>query len=204
MNKTPLLITLALFLTAVIASTFIWCSPSIEITDSERINTQIAIVSCLGAFVSATFVIFSYLQTNRAFVESQRPHLLLFIENLKVKENNASERLIPMSRIHYRNITNNRFTDLTISLTVTAVSRIFDLSDLFRKKMTMIGQDSRQRTFNPVEELRSRGLGLQNVAGQGNEVILIVNYTYTFNGKLDDVEAQRYRWDAQREEWSIC
>lgn len=204
MNKTPLFITLALFLTAAFASAYLSFSTKLQLTDSELVNAHIAIVACLGAFVSATFVIFSYLQTNRAFVEAQRPHLLVQIENLKAKENDTSESLIPMSRIHYRNIANNRFTDLTIILLVTAINRTFSLSELFREEMTMIGLDARQRTFNPITELRSRGLELQDVASQGNEVILTVDYKYTFNDKQDYVNAQTYRWDARRQEWSIC
>ena len=165
MHKTPLFITCVLVLAAVLASLFISFSTSIELTDPELINAHLAIFACLGAFVSATFVIFSYLQTNRAFVESQRPHLLIQVQSFRARESATSDRTIPMSRIEYRNITNNRFTDLTISPMVSADNQTFDLSGLFREKMTMIGLDFRQRTFNPVEELRNRARGRAKLNG---------------------------------------
>jgi hypothetical protein len=203
-NKTPIAITVFLLLVAAIASAYISRFTILQLTDADLVNAHIAIAACLGAFVSATFVVFSFLQTNKAHIESHRPHLLLQIENLQARENDESGRLIPMSMIHYRNITNNRFNDLTIIVVVTAVNRRFDLSDMFRKEMTMIGLDARQRTFNPLVELRNRGLELQDVAGEGNEVQLTIDYRHTFNGEEDYVNAQSYRWDAKRQEWAIC
>lgn len=172
--------------------------------DADLVSAQIAVAACLGAFVSTTFVVFSYMTTNKAYVEAQRPHLLVQVESLKVPKDDSPDRLIPNTRIHYRNITTNRFRDLTLIVAVTANNRNFVLDDLFRSKMTMIGLDSRQRTFDPVAELKSRGLELQQVAAQGSEVRLTIGYTYTFNGKADHVDAQTYRWDARYEEWVIC
>ena len=204
MNRTPVLVTLALFLVAALSATYLARCENLNLTDAELISAYIAIAACLGAFVSATFVVFSYLQTNTAYIESQRPHLLVQVENLKAKENDSSDTLLPMTRIHYRNITNNRFTDLTIIVRVIGANRTFDLSDLFRKQMTMIGLDSRQRTFNTFSELNSRGLSLQEVASAGNEVKLTIDYDYTFNNKHDHVKAQMYRWDTIRQKWEIC
>lgn len=204
MNKIPILITVALILVATVAATYLHRSDALSLTDSELLNAHIAIAASLGAFVSATFVVFSYLQTNRAYVESQRPHLLVQIENLKANEDNSSARLVPMTRIHYRNITTNRFTDLSLVVYIVKGKSTFNLSDLFREKMTMIGLDSRQRTFNTFTELRGRGLELQEVTSSGSVVQLIIDYEYTFNGKRDYVSAQMYRWDAARQEWSIC
>lgn len=191
MNKTPTIITFALFLCAIIASSIIF---SLGLTNSEIIDALIAVVTSLGALISATFVIFSYLQTNKAFIEAQRPHLLI-----QIVKDPKSEVVF----ILYRNITNNRFSDLTISLIATALNREIDLSYLFREKMTMIGQDSRQRIFSSIEELEKHGLDLQNVASGGNEINLFVNYSYTFNDEIDFVPAQKYRWDTKSESWEI-
>jgi len=200
-NKTPIVITIALFLAAALASALLWSPSSLEIEAVDLVNAQISVAACLGALVSATFVVFSHVATNKAYVEAQRPHLLIQVENLKI--NDSSDRIVPYTRLHYRNITTNRFKDLTLIVTVTASNRKFVLSDLFRSEMTMIGLDSRQRNFDPVAELRSRGLELQQIAAQGIEVRLDIGYTYTFNGKSDHVDAQTYRWDAGRDEWSI-
>lgn len=204
MNKTPLIIVSFLILVCSAIIYWIWTSSILNLANPQKVNSSIAIFACLGAFISATFVVYSYLHTNKSFIESQRPHLLIQVENLKAKENNQSETLIPMTRIHYRNITNNRFLDLTIGVKVSAENREIDLSDLFRPNMTMIGLDSRQRTFAPISLLNERGLNIRAVARKGNEVKLNLTYTYTFNKKREIVEAQLYRWDAEREEWSIC
>lgn len=204
MNKTPLVITLVLCLVAAVALAYISSSKALELTDAELINSYVAIGACLGAFVSATFVVFSYLQTNRAYIESQRPHLLIQIQNMLADEKDESGVPIPMSRINYRNITNNRFTNLSIGVIVTAQNRTISLSDLFRQNMAMIGHDSRSRTFNPGRELSKRGLELQETAEAGNEINLYLSYSYTFSGVKDTVEAQMYRWDAKRREWQIC
>ena len=192
MNKTPIIIAFTLFLCAIIASIFIF---SAVLSNKEIIDALVAVFASLGALISATFVIYSYLQTNKAFVEAQRPHLLIQV----VKDPKTGEILIL-----YRNITNNRFNDLTISLTVTAINLKFDLSYLFRKKMVMIGQDNRHRIFSPIEELKKHGLDLQEVASGGNEILLSVNYAYTFNSETDFVQAQKYKWDTKNEAWEIC
>lgn len=146
---------------------------------------------------------FSYLQTNKAYIESQRPHLLIQVHSLFANENDSSGRPIAMSKIDYRNITNNRFSDLSIDIVITAQNRTISLSDFFRQNMVMIGHDSRSRIFNPDQELSKRGIDLQETASAGNEIILKVNYSYTFSGERDVVEAQKYKWDASRREWQI-
>lgn len=204
MNKIPIIITIILFLTAALASWLLWSSNGPDMKDADLVSAQIAVTACLGALLSTTFIVFSYMATNKAYVEAQRPHLLVQVENLKVTRDDSPDRPVPYTRIHYRNITCNRFRDLTLIVTVTANNRKFVLNDLFRSEMTMIGLDSRQRNFYPVEELKTRGLELQQVAAHGSEVRLTISYTYTFNGKADHVDAQTYRWDARHEEWLIC
>ncbi|OEE73658.1 hypothetical protein A1QQ_16975 [Vibrio ordalii FF-167] len=117
---------------------------------------------------------------------------------------NQNQHNQPRSTLQYRNVTQNRFNDLTIDIKVMAANRTYSLSELFRSNMAMIGYDQRQRTFDPIQELNNRGLNLQQVAGQGNEVSLEVSYSYTFNGVKDSVLAQMYRWNLARNEWEIA
>lgn len=198
MNKVTISITALLCISAVLSVLYLANGNELQIKDSELISLYISIAACLGALVSATFVVFSYLQTNSAYIEVQRPHLLAMVENL-VLEGTGD----PVSRLHYHNITNNRFTDLTLNLKVTACNREYSLSELFRKKMTMIGRDQRQRSFQPIKELKALGLDLQATAESGNEVTLEIEYEYTFNKVKDLVNAQMYRWNASRREWEI-
>lgn len=172
---------------------------NLELSAYETVIALISLFTSLGALVSATFVVASYLQTNKAYIESQRPHLLIFVDNLKHQETD-----LPVSKINYLNITNNRFNDLTIMISVEAENRIYDLSYLFRSKMTMIGQDQRQRLFNPIEELDKLGLEVQKTARSGKGVKLKVKYKYSFNGAEDIVNAQEYLWDTETQQWSIC
>jgi hypothetical protein len=199
MNRATVLIIIFLALLAAVGSWAIVYCDALELRSSEVVSSLIAVIATLGALISATFVVASYLQTNKAYVESQRPHLLTFVENKKYEESGE-----PLSIIHYHNITNNRFNDLTISVKVESGNRIYDLSYFFRKNMAMIGQDRRQRSFKPAEELIKAGLNLQETSSSGKEVKLIVGYGYTFNGVVDNVNAQQYRWDAIDQLWEIC
>ena len=198
MNKVTNIVTFLLCAIAACSLYYLSTSSSLELNDSQLVNSYITITASLGALVSATFVVFSYLQTNNAYIEAQRPHLLIQIESLKLEG-----LMTPVSIVHYQNITNNRFNDLTVHLKVSACNREYSLSELFRQNMTMIGQDHRQRTFDPVEELNKLGLDLQSTAEAGSEVSLSVNYEYTFNKKLDQVNAQKYQWNAISKEWAI-
>lgn len=199
MTKVTVSIVVFLVLLAAVGAWAIVYCDSLELRPNEVVSSLIAVIASLGALVSATFVVASYLQTNKAYVESQRPHLWIWVES--IKNNESSE---PISRINYHNITNNRFNDLTISVRVESDNRTYDLSHLFRKRMVMIGQDRRQRSFKPVEELSKVGLDLQETSSSGKEVKLTVGYEYTFNGVVDIVNAQQYRWDAGGQRWEIC
>ena len=53
----------------------------------NRITTLIQLWTCVAAFVSVVVIIHSYKITNRAFVLSQKPHLLLRVRNAKKKHN---------------------------------------------------------------------------------------------------------------------
>ncbi len=199
MTKITASIVIFLVLLAAVGSWAIVYCDALELRPNEVVSSLIAVIASLGALISATFVVASYLQTNKAYVESQRPHLLILVESLKHNESGQ-----PMSRILYHNITNNRFNDLTISVRIESDNKAYDLSHLFRKNMTMIGQDRRQRSFKPVEELSKAGLNLQETSSSGKEVKLMVGYEYTFNGVVDKVNAQQYRWNAGDQQWEIC
>ncbi|WP_160810194.1 hypothetical protein [Nitrosomonas sp. HPC101] len=77
MNKIPIVITIILFLIAVFASWLLWSSSGSDMKDADLVSAQIAVAACLGTFVSTTFVVFSRMATNKAYVEAQRPHLLV-------------------------------------------------------------------------------------------------------------------------------
>ena len=60
---------------------------------------------------------------------------------------------------------------MNINLFIHAANRVVDISDLFKRNMSMIGHDSRTRRFCPDEVLLERGVDIQAVSVAGNEVI---------------------------------
>ena len=60
----------------------IWLANAcLELKMSELISAEVALLGTLGALISANFVVYSHLQTNIAFRESQKPQLLIQVEN---------------------------------------------------------------------------------------------------------------------------
>lgn len=181
------------------ASWYLGSNENLDLDDADLVSSFIAIAASVGAFVSATFVIFSYLQTNRAFIESQRPQLLIFLDN---KYNNDTN--LPVSFIHYNNITNNKFDDLTIRVKIVVNGTEYSLDHLFRSDMTMIGQDCRQRKFEPYQELADVGVDMLIQEDLESKIELAITYEYTFYCKSDRVQAQKYEWDSDSKRWEIC
>ena len=198
MKKSPVVISLILICLGIISFFYVSAIPNNEINMKDKVSFYLSIVSCVGALVSAAFVVFTYISTSRAYVESQRPQLLLFLHN-GLDDNGKL-----LSILQYKNITSNKFTDLTIDLKVSAFNREYSLSELFRSKMTMIGGDERQRAFDHESELKSLGLELSTVSKQGHEITIDVSYSYSFNGSIETEHAQFYRWCIARSEWEIA
>ncbi|MEQ7870650.1 hypothetical protein V6R97_08355 [Chromohalobacter salexigens] len=194
-----MIVSVALITAGLCASWYLTVSKSLDLDDAELVSSIVAIAASVGALVSATFVIFSYLQTNRAFIEAQRPQLLILLENKYESETN-----LPVSFIHYNNITHNKFDDLTIVVEVTIDGTKYSLGHLFRSGMTMIGQDSRQRSFKPCDELANVGLDMPAYESLGSKIELDITYEYTFYRKLDRVHAQKYEWNGNSKRWEIC
>jgi hypothetical protein len=202
--KVPIAITGVLAAIAAAAGFYVACSSSLVLTHSELIQAEIGIFATFGALVSAAFVIYSYIQTNRAFIESQRPQLLIQVENKRPRKNKETSEEVPATFINYKNITVNQFADLTINVSVVVEHRTIDLSDLFRPRMVMIGYDQRQRWFEPLKMLKERGLDLNDVTATGHEALLKLSYSYTYGGQTNTVPCQEYKWDPRLEQWIIA
>jgi len=134
MVRTPITITVILILLAVSFSIWLLNTECFILSDADIISNLILISTSLGAFISATFVIWSYIHTNEAFILSQKPALLLYVNNLKVKRSDNNLESLHMTQIAYKNTTNNTFYDLTIKVILNIASRTLDLSDLFTEQ----------------------------------------------------------------------
>jgi len=203
MVRTPIIITIVLIVLATIFSIWLINSDSLKLTDAEVISNLILVSASLGAFISATFVIWSYIHTNAAFILSQKPALLLFINNLNVKRTDDDPEIVHMTQVIYRNTTNNTFYDLTIKVVLQIANRTIDLSDLFTEKMYMAGYDERQRQEVTVDILNERGVNLLEQASNGHEALLTLSYQFTFNNNLENIEVQKYRWETDKGLWSV-
>jgi len=200
-KRIPIIISLALILIAGGVFYILLTSKWLKLTDGELINSLIAIFACLGALISVTFVIYSYMMTNYAFVLSQKPFLLIQVVNEKVAIEDS--RTVPRTVIHYENITKNTFFDLTMNIRVCVFDKEIDISDLFTLNMYMAGGDKRDRRFKPIELLSEHGVDINAETHAGNPVILKIGYRYTFNKKIETFEVQEYEWKASTQTWDI-
>ena len=192
MLKIPVWITIALVAVAIAAAGFILKEPQIK--EVERINSLISLLACLGGFIAATFVIYSYYLTNRAFVASQRPALLLQVGNEVVKDHPGSTAPTHFTKIPYKNTTHNAFTDLSIEVRLQVGDQEADFDDLFTPGMYVAGQDERIRRFDTCAECAKRGVDLAENEALGHEVTLTLRFTYSFLGKTESHAVQAYRW----------
>ncbi len=183
----PISIAFVLVLIGLIVSGFI-SSSDLELKD--RITATIQTWACIAASISASFVIHSYILTNRTFVDSRRPALLLQIVEGQ-----------PRTRVHYENRSGNPFRDLTIKMSLKAGPVSIDLGDLFSSKMYMAPWDTRDRRFETRQELAKRGFDLDAAVAANTEIVLSLEYQYTFNGKVESIKTQDYVWD--NVQWSI-
>lgn len=70
MYKIPIAITIILIIAAGSATAYIIKCSSLVISDADLVSNLVALFACLGALISATFVVYSYIQTNKAFLLS--------------------------------------------------------------------------------------------------------------------------------------
>ncbi|MBU0707835.1 hypothetical protein KKG41_05695 [Patescibacteria group bacterium] len=193
--RIPTIISVLVLLGAIIVGIFIFnCNCGLD--NNQKIQNLIALVALSVAIISVVFVINSYLLTNAAFVLSQQPSLLIQV-------NSGKENNVPYTQIHYRNVTNNTFFDLTFNISVYANNKVIDISDIFRSKMNMPGQDSRQRTFKTAEILSAKGFDILNIDPSKTSVRLTIEYQYIFMNNATNILAQEYKWNHQLSQWEI-
>jgi hypothetical protein len=201
--RTSILISVALLVIGVSASYVIAAWDVAALPVAAKASTLVSLWACVAALISAAFVVRSYLQTNRAFVLSQKPHLRIWVQNMEAKTSEQDPTRVHMTAIHYENMTLNPFLDLTIGIKVKTSKATIDLSDLFKPRMFMSGRDQRQRTFPTRKELLARGFELSSPNGAQDPPILCISYSFTFDKRTESIEIQKYSWDASRNQWSL-
>ena len=203
MYKVPTIITVFLIIAAIATSVYLIKSPSLSLNDAQLVSSLIALCACLGALISATFVVYSYMQTNRAFLLGLRPFLLIQVKSEHLQPNPQTQGVVPFTFIHYTNTSQNEFNDLTLFVKLRVTNRDVDLSDLFKPKMFMAAHDQRHRRFETLAFLSKRGVDINNETASGNQVILSTYYTYTFNNKIEERKGPEYKWNGQIQHWEL-
>lgn len=166
--------------------------PHFFLEKNVLINVLIQLWIFITALISATIVIASYIHTNNVFVLSQKPHLLIKVISDSYKE----------TCINYINTSPNPFYDLTICIFIYIDRKKINLSDLFHKKMYMASQDNRIRRFNFINELKERGIKVDNFQMK-KKIKLTIFYSYTFNNRKELVQVQEYKYNLQNSVWEI-
>jgi len=87
----------------------------------------------VGALISATFLIYSYLLNSRAQVETQMPKILLI----------DTGPLVHMTHIHYRNIGTVECVELAMFAALVRDNERIDIPHLFRETMNLQIEDQR-------------------------------------------------------------
>lgn len=203
MYRTPVILSSILFLIVICIFIFIIKSKHFQLTNNEILKNSISLFTCLGGLISVIFVIYSYIQTNQAFVESFRPSLLIQVVSDQLKKNQQDNTTLPFTFIHYENTSSNEFTDLSIQLLVRVANREIDISDLFNEKMFMASKDQRNRRFETLSFLAARGIDINKETISGNQVMFITGYTYTFNNNIERRKGPEYKWNAGIKCWEI-
>lgn len=203
MHRVPITISVLILLAWGGTSWYLASSTQLGLTNAQRVEYLILLATAAGAFISATFVVWSYLQVNEAFALSQKPALLLFVSNSTRTRSTTNQEVVHVTQIAYQNTTSNSFYDLTIGLSVTIANRTIDLSDLFTVRMYMAGRDQRLRLFVTMDELGPRGLDLNALTEKGNEAVLSLQYSFTFLRNPEVVRVQEYKWERDKQLWSV-
>jgi len=198
----PSIISIFLSIVSIAAIFVIKTSTSLQLSDGEMVNSIIAISACLGGLISATFVVYGYIQTNKAFLFSLKPSLLIRVVSEHLP-NSQQTKQVPYTFIHYANTSNNEFVNLTMEIKLKIGTREIDLSDLFKPKMSMAAQDTRQNRIETFDILGQRGIDINREVQAGNAAILKTGYRFTFNGKEEKRAGAEYKWNAGISHWEI-
>ncbi|MBS4539808.1 hypothetical protein GOQ27_15140 [Clostridium sp. D2Q-11] len=165
---------------------------------SNKANFIFNIIIATTAIISSIFVISSYIETNNAFILSQKPYLLIQLEN---RHNVYTKE--PVTRIAYTNISNNSFEDLSINITIHSDDKKINCNDLFNRNMYMASRDSRIRDFEVLNISLNKGFDINNITNQGKSVKLKVSYEFTFLNRLNKINVQEYEWSFEKQLWEI-
>ena len=196
--KVPITISL-IILTAVMGLTFYM--NRLAIKPEDFLGLAISSWAAAGALISVVFVVYGYLMSLAAFVESQKPKLLVFVDNGNVHniDTNAVEH---QTRINYRNIGSIECSNLNLYAKLVSDSEEIEIPRLFSRPINLQVGDSRTRDFPTISYFRSNGID-QAVINNMHRYELVIGYSVQGPGEVIERNYE-YEWNPQVERWNIA
>ncbi|WP_407579550.1 hypothetical protein [Citrobacter koseri] len=176
-----------------------WMKAHVGVLD-RYMELVISTWATVGALVSATFVIYGYLLSLRALVESQMPRILLQVTNgqATLVDNN---QLVHQTHINYRNIGTVECVDLAMYAVLVRNNEYIEIPRLFNGVMNLQVGDMRDRKFPTFNYMCSNGIP-QSVVDNLQHYKLRVGYKVkSVSGIVE--RAYYYTWDNKINSWHI-
>lgn len=159
----------------------------------------LVLTTALGAVLTALYALLNNHLAWLAYQGSIQPSALFLVLSEFGQQRN------PKTKIVYQNHSKHDVEGMNIDVRVVTKSMSIDLSDLFSREIKLPAGDSRSRQFDTYSELAKKGFDLQNAAQSGEEVRLIVGYSFRHLGRRLNVPAQQtYVWNTTNQAWQIA
>ncbi len=194
-------VTLSILLAAIALAVTIWVTDQ-DIDLANKITITTYIFTASGGLISAVFLIYGYFINLSVFRESQKPRLLLQINNdRRILEIEKTKKDVHQTIVRYANLSQNECRGLNLKLSLMRDNEVIEIPRLFSPDMNMGPNDSRTRDFPTLSYLSMHGIP-EAVVQNLNQYTLRASYSY----KLMDEEISShydYKWDQKKERWSI-
>jgi hypothetical protein len=133
-----------------------------------------------------------------AYSQSTRPSALFWVDN---EFDGAGA---PVTRINYRNASNNDVDRMRAKIRVFTNEESVDLSDLLPTDLLLPAGDSRNRRFPLYNKTAERGFDMRAKADAGEEIKMEIGYSYVHGGKRISIPVQqRYVWVPANQRWDL-
>lgn len=195
--KVPVVVSAVILIASL--SLTVWMS-FLGLPDKDFLGLVIGAWANAGALVSATFVVYGYLINVKAFAESQKPRVLLFVENAKAKLIQSGEE-VHQTRIHYKNRGGVECEQLSLFAELVRDTEEIEIPRLFGEPINLQMGDSRVRDFPTKAYLLENGIA-NAVVNNLAQYKLRVGYKVSSLGSFIERNYD-YAWDATMERWNI-
>jgi hypothetical protein len=174
--------------------------------DTSNITVIAVVITAIATVLLALF--------NRKYIQKIDIQNATIKEHLEISRKSFSKSLEPslllmavqgdpITQIHYVNTSRNTFYDLNIICKIKFLNQELDYSWLFERNMYMAPKDQRVRQFKLIEDLLNKGHDIKDFASRGNEVLLLLSFSYTFEGENKEYKVQNYKWEVETNSWTI-